>query len=186
VSPAGNAGDAGAGHPLSGAGVIRPVLRAPAPVLSAPAGLVDPLDPAVRALALDLIATMRVNPGCVGLAAPQVGVAARVFCLDVTGHPKARSCAGLVVLANPQIVAAGEPKRGREGCMSVPDLTGDVGRPRTITVRGLVPGTGAERVIEADRFEARAFGHELDHLDGLLFLDRVTGPHALFARQTYL
>lgn len=155
-------------------------------MLSTPAGLVDPLDPAVQALALDLVATMRVSPGCVGLAAPQIGVPARVFCLDVTGHPKARSCAGLVVLANPRILVAGEAKRGREGCMSVPDLTGDVARPRTLTVSGVVPGTGEERVIEADRFEARAFGHELDHLDGRLFLDRVTGPHALFARQTYL
>jgi peptide deformylase len=167
-------------------GTVRPVLRAPAAVLSSPAGNVDPLDPAVRALALDLVATMRISPGCVGLAAPQIGVPVRVFCLDVTGHPKARSCAGLVVLANPQVLASGEPKRGREGCMSVPDLTGDVGRPRTITVSGVVPGTGEERVIEADRFEARAFGHELDHLDGLLFLDRVTGPHALFTRQNYL
>ena len=68
----------------------------------------------------------------------------------------------------------------------MPDLTGDVARPRTVTVRGRVPGTGAELVVVADAFEARALGHELDHLDGLLFLDRVPDAHALHARRTYL
>jgi peptide deformylase len=167
--------------------VIRPVLRAPNPVLSRPSAAVDPTDPEVLAVATDLVDTMRVSPGCVGLAAPQIGEPMRIFALDVTGHPKARSCAGLVVMCNPVVVAAGAPKKGREGCMSVPDFTGDVGRPRTITVRGLVPGPEPrELVVEADAFEARAFGHELDHLDGLLFLDRVAGAQAVHPRKTYL
>jgi peptide deformylase len=68
----------------------------------------------------------------------------------------------------------------------VPDLTGDVPRATEVTVSGLVPGTGEERVVEADAFEARAFQHELDHLHGLLFLDRVAGAHALFPRKRYL
>src|SRR4051794_37730308 len=142
----------------------RPVVLAPAPVLSAPAAEVDPLDPAVIELADDLISVMRTSPGSVGVAAPQVGVGARVFVLDVTGHRKARSCAGLVVLANPAVLEVGPRVLGREGCMSVPDFTGDVLRPERIVVRGVVPGTGEERTYTADAFEARAFAHELDHL----------------------
>lgn len=167
--------------------MLRPVLRAPDPALSRPTALVDPDDPEVMAVAIDLVETMRASPGCVGLAAPQLGEPVRLFVLDVTGHPKARSCAGLVVLANPVVVAAGELRKGREGCLSVPDFTGDVGRPSTIVVRGMVPGpVPRERVIEADAFEARAFGHELDHLDGLLFLDRVAGAQAVHPRKRYL
>ena len=167
--------------------MIRPVVRAPHPVLSRPAAAVDPDDPAVIALAVDLVETMRDSPGCVGLAAPQLGEPVRVFALDVTGHPKARSCAGLVVLVNPVVISTGEPRKGREGCMSVPDFTGDVGRPRTIVVRGFVPGpVPLVREIAADAFEARAFGHELDHLDGLLFLDRVAGADAVHPRKRYL
>ena len=161
-------------------------MTAPAAVLSSPAAAVDPRDPAVAELAADLVATMRVSPGCVGLAAPQVGAGVQVFVLDITGHRKARSCHGLVVMANPRILDARQPKPGREGCMSVPDLTGDVARASEITVSGTVPGTGERRTVTADAFEARAFQHELDHLDGLLFLDRVVGVHALHRRQRYL
>ena len=174
------------GEPDFGGGEVRPAVHAPATVLSRPCADVDPLDPAVAALARDLVATMRASPGCVGLAANQVGVGSRLFVLDVGGHPKTRSCAGLVVLANPRLVAASQRKKGREGCLSVPDLTGDVARARKVTVEGAVPGTGETRVVEAHAFEAVALQHELDHLDGLLFLDRVAGAHALFSRRTYL
>lgn len=161
------------------------VVRLPHPVLKRRAAEVDPCDPDVVRLAEALVATMRVSPACVGLAANQVGVDKRVFCMDVTDHPKARSNAGLVVLANPAIVAAEDPAMGREGCMSVPDLTGNVVRARRVVVRGVVPGTGEERVVEADAIEARCLLHEIDHLDGLLFLDRAEGPGALFARKRY-
>ncbi|MDP9406908.1 MAG: peptide deformylase [Actinomycetota bacterium] len=167
-------------------GRVLPAVHAPAAVLSRPCADVDPRDPDVVTLARDLVATMRASPGCVGLAANQVGVASRLFVLDVTGHPKARTCASLVVLANPRLLAATQRKKGREGCLSVPDLTGDVARARRITVEGVVPGTGEVRLVEADAFEAIAFQHEIDHLDGLLFLDRVAGAHALFSRKTYL
>jgi peptide deformylase len=163
-----------------------PVVRAPAAVLSSPCADVDPLDPAVVALADSLLATMRTHAGCVGLAANQVGVGSRVFVLDVGGHAKTRSYAGLVVLANPVLLESSRWERGREGCLSVPDLTGDVKRARRVVVGGVVPGSGAPRVIEADGYEAVGLQHELDHLDGLLFLDRVAGAHALHQRQTYL
>ncbi len=165
--------------------LTRAVRRAPDRVLSTPSIDVDPCDEAVLALADDLVATMRANAGCVGLAAPQLGIGQRVFCLDVGDHRKARSYAGLVVLANPVLRAASAPELAREGCLSVPDLTGDVPRATSVVVAGIVPGTGVQRVIEADAFEARALLHELDHLDGLLFLDRVAGAHAVFARRRY-
>ncbi len=138
---------------------------------------------AVRRLCDDLVETMRASPACVGLAAPQVGVGLRAFCVDVTGHRKARSCHGTVVLVDPEVVAAGPAVAGREGCMSVPDLTGDVVRASELVIRGRTP-EGDERVLQVDGFEARAFQHELDHLDGLLFLDRVTGGR-LFPRKVY-
>ncbi|MBI1376541.1 MAG: formylmethionine deformylase [Frankiales bacterium] len=168
------------------AGRVLPVVTAPAEVLSSPCADVDPADPAVVALAADLLATQRVSPGCVGLAANQVGVPWRVFSLDVSRHPKTRTTHGEYVLVNARVEAASRNEKSREGCMSVPDFTGDVKRASRLVVRGLLPGSGEEVVLETDAFEARALQHELDHLDGFLFLDRVAGAHAIFPRQTYL
>lgn len=168
----------------AGNGAVRPVVRAPAAVLSTPAAAVDPAE--VVELAADLVATMRVSPGCVGLAAVQVGVPAQVFVVDVTGHPKTRECHGLIVLCNAVVVAASQWKVGREGCMSVPDLTGDVRRAGRLTVAGDAVGTGERVELTTDAFEARALQHEIDHCGGLLFLDRVAGAHAVHQRQTYL
>lgn len=167
-------------------GSVLDVVRAPDPVLSAPGGEVDPADPKVVELAADLVATMRVSPGCVGLAAPQVGVGARVFAVDVTGHPKTRTCHGVVVLCNAVVVEATRKEKAREGCMSVPDLTGDVRRATRLVVSGQLPGRSESVTVVTDGFEARALQHEIDHCDGLLFLDRVAGAHAVFARKTYL
>ena len=168
------------------AGRVRPTVRAPDPVLSRAGSLVDPADPDVVTLAADLIDTMRAAPGCVGLAAHQVGVALRVFALDVTGHPKTRACHGAFVLCNAEVVEASRWQKGREGCLSVPDLTGDVKRAGRLVVRGQLAGTTDEVVIETDAFEARAMQHEVDHCAGLLFLERVAGPHAVYARKIYL
>jgi len=167
-------------------GRVLEVVRAPDPVLSRPGAVVDPADPEIVQLAADLVATMRVSPGCVGLAAPQVGVSVKVFCVDVSEHPKTRGHHGTFVLCNAEVVSASRNEKAREGCMSVPDLTGDVKRASRIVVRGQEPGTGAEVVIETEAFEARALQHEIDHCDGLVFLDRVAGAHALHARKTYL
>jgi peptide deformylase len=166
-------------------GVVRPVVRAPAPLLSQPSPEVDPLDPETVQLAADLFATMRVSPGCVGLAAPQIGVAAQVFVVDVTKHPKTRTSHGPFVLCNTRVVDASQWHKGREGCMSVPDLTGDVKRAGRLRVVGVVPGTGDEREIVTDAFEARALQHEIDHCAGLLFIDRVAGAHDIHARKVY-
>ncbi len=167
-------------------GRVLDVVRAPAAVLSTDGARVDPTAPEVVQLAADLVATMRVSPGCVGLAAPQVGVGSKVFCVDVTDHPKTRTGHGTFVLCNAEVVEATRKEKAREGCMSVPDLTGDVKRGSRVLVRGQLPGTGEEIEVRTDGFEARCLQHEIDHCDGLLFLDRVAGAHAVYARQTYL
>jgi peptide deformylase len=162
------------------------VVQAPAAVLGAAGKAVDPLAEDIVQLATDLVDTMRVSPGCVGLAAPQVGVGAQVFAVDVTGHPKARTVHGTLVLCNARVVEASQWQKGREGCMSVPDLTGDVKRANRLVVAAQLPGTGEEIEITTDAFEARALQHEIDHCAGLLFLDRVAGAHAVYARKVYL
>ena len=136
-------------------------------------------------LVADLIDTMRASPACVGLAAPQIGVSQRAIVVDVTRHPKTTTCHGLVVLLDPVVVESGGRAVGREGCMSVPDLTADVARAERIVIQG-VDEQGAERVIATDGFEARAFQHEVDHLDGMLILDRVASLSTdVFRRKVY-
>jgi peptide deformylase len=167
-------------------GRVRPVVTAPAAVLSTVGAEVDATSPEVVQLAADLVATMRVSPGCVGLAAPQVGVGLQVFAVDVTGHPKAVITHGPFVLCNAKIVEASRWKAGREGCMSVPDLTGDVKRAGRVVVEAVAPGTGEPVTLITDAFEARAVQHEIDHCAGKLFLDRVAGAHAIYQRKVYL
>ncbi len=167
-------------------GVVRDVVRAPATVLSAGGREVDPTAPTTVQLAADLVATMRVSPGCVGLAAPQVGEGGKVFCVDVSGHPKTRDHHGTFVLCNAEVVESSRNEKAREGCLSVPDFTGDVKRASRLVVRGQLPGTGEQVRLEAIVFEARALQHEIDHCDGFLFLDRAVGAHAIYARRTYL
>jgi peptide deformylase len=163
----------------------RPVLALPEAVLKQVAQPVAGIGPAERALADDLLETMAVSPACVGIAAPQIGASVRAFSVDVTGHKKADSCHGPFVLFNPVLLVARHPVVGREGCMSVPDLTGDVARATEVVVQGLDPD-GRVRVVEANAFEARALLHELDHLDGLLFLDRVASLSTdVFRRKRY-
>jgi peptide deformylase len=153
-------------------------------VLSAPASPIRAVDDVAQALVRDLLDTMRATGHSVGVAAPQIGIGLRAFCVDVTGHAKAQSCHGEIVLLNPEVIRSSGRDVGREGCMSVPDLTGDVARATELVVRGLTPD-GNEVELECDAFEARAIQHELDHLDGTLFLDRVISPDRVFQRRSY-
>ena len=162
---------------------VREVVRLPERILKERARTVGSIP--IDDLAADLIATMQASPACVGLAAPQIGVSLRAFALDVTGHPKTTTCHGLVILFDPVIVEIHGREVGREGCMSVPDLTANVARATAIVVHGLGP-EGEKRVIHTDGFEARAFQHEIDHLDGMLILDRVASLATdVFRRKTY-
>lgn len=163
---------------------VRPVVRYPDPVLKRRAIEVGQITPGARALADELVETMRLGPATVGLAAPQVGESLRLFVLDVSGHPKAVEPHGLVVLFDPELLEAREPEVMREGCLSVPHLTANVRRAREILLRGRDP-SGEEKVYRMEGFEARAAQHELDHLDGLLILDRVAAASDLFPRKMY-
>jgi peptide deformylase len=128
----------------------------------------------------DLLDTMRSFERCVGLAAPQIGELSRVIAVDVRGHPKADTDNGLMVLANPRIVESEGSEVAREGCLSIPDLTANVRRATRIVVEH------AEGAVECLGFEARCVQHELDHLDGILFLDRVESlVDDVFRRQVY-
>jgi peptide deformylase len=167
-------------------GAVRPVVTAPDVVLSRAGEPVDPTDAKIVALAADLLATMRAAPGCVGLAAPQLGMAVRVFAVDVTGHAKTITSHGGFVLCNAEIEQATRWRPAREGCLSVPDLTGDVKRAGRLVVSGQLPGSGERVTVTTDAFEARAIQHEIDHCDGVLFLDRVAGAHAVHRRKVYL
>ena len=151
---------------------VRSVRLYPDPVLKQIAHPVGTIDDAARALARDLVDTMRSHERCVGLAANQIGVLRRCIAVDVTGHRRAQSCSGLIVLFDPFVDAQSGAEVAREGCLSLPDLTANVRRATNVTVRGLTEN-GDVRTIEADAFEARALLHEIDHLDGVLFLDRV-------------
>ncbi|MGH9149369.1 MAG: peptide deformylase [Acidimicrobiales bacterium] len=163
---------------------VLPVLRFPDPRLKQPAAPVGSVDAAALALAGDLLDTMRASPACVGLAATQVGAGRRAFVVDVSGHRKGVSNHGQIVLFDPEVVEAAAPVVAREGCLSVPDLTGDVARATVVVVRGL-GAAGAPLTVKAEGFEARALLHEIDHLDGLLFLDRVESHAAVFRRRVY-
>ena len=153
--------------------VARDAVLYPSRVLKGACGPVGSIGDPERQLAEDLTDTMYDNPGCVGVAAPQIGVPSRAFCLDVSVMRKPPDHHhGLLVLFDPELVVATGSDRAREGCLSVPDYTCDVRRATEVVVRGTTP-QGEARVIEATGFEARALQHELDHLDGLLILDRV-------------
>ena len=162
---------------------VRAVHRLPDHVLKTPA---DPVGAAgEEELVADLLDTMSASPACVGLAAPQIGVSRRVIAVDVTNHPKTTKCHGLVVMIDPVIVEASGRKVGREGCMSVPDLTANVARAVELVVKGRDP-EGNDLVIVTEGFEARAFQHEIDHLNGLLILDRVDSLATdVFRRRVY-
>ena len=165
---------------------VKTVVRYPARVLKGLAGPVGEIGPRERALADDLVDTMYDSPGCVGLAAPQLGVPLRAFCLDVSVMRKPPDGNhGLVVLFDPELVLTDGSELKREGCMSVPDYTCDIRRATDVVVRGTNPD-GEAQVIEAHGFEARALQHELDHLDGYLILDRVASARTdVFRRKRY-
>ena len=162
------------------------ILRYPHPVLKKVCHRVEAIDNIIYTLVRDLLDTMRDGPGSVGVAAPQIGVTLRVCVVDVSAsrHGKDDNH-GQLCMINPEITARSGSAVMREGCMSVPDYTGDVERATEITVRYDEPG-GGERVITATGFEVVAIQHEMDHLDGGLFLDRIiclkTG---LFRRRNY-
>ncbi|ODT46202.1 MAG: peptide deformylase [Nitrospira sp. SCN 59-13] len=149
---------------------IRPVLHYPHPTLKSESAPALPSDPATQVVVQDLLDTLAASPG-VALAAPQIGSGLRVIVVDVS-RKKGEQGHGLIVLINPVILVLDGPKILREGCLSVPDYTGNVLRHEQAVVEGLAPD-GSVVTLTTSGFEALAFQHEVDHLNGLLFLDRI-------------
>ena len=165
---------------------VQPILRYPHPLLKKLCKEVSVVDHQIHTLVEDLLDTMREGPGSVGVAAPQIGVTLRVCVVNVSGnrHGKENNH-GLLVMINPQIISSTGVAVMREGCMSVPDYTGDVERATEITVRFTEPDQTV-REFTATGFEAVAIQHEMDHLDGVLFLDRIISVRTgLFRRKNY-
>lgn len=163
---------------------VVPVLRVPQAVLDAPTLLETDFGDALTQVVVDLVDTMNASQGCVGLAAPQIGSDRRVAVIDLRRHRKPIDNHGLLVLVNPTITERSDPSTAREGCMSVPDFTGDVTRATDLVI-DWQDESGGRCSDRFTGFEARAVQHEVDHLDGLLFLDRVAGREAVFRRKVY-
>jgi peptide deformylase len=160
---------------------IRQILTVPDPQLRQKARPVKKVDKHVQALCDDMLEIMHAAPG-IGLAATQIGVGLRVIVLELpqneeegedplTGQP--------IFLANPELVSASGSEEDHEGCLSVPGYVGLVERATEVTVRGL-DRQGRKVRIDASGLLARAFQHEIDHLDGVLYVDRLSGPDKLF------
>ena len=166
---------------------ILPILQFPDPRLKEKSDPVTGVTAEVSAFIDDLLETMRASPGCVGIAAPQVGMPSRIIVVDVSVHRRGNQEEnhGLLVLVNPEILARGGKQLVREGCMSVPDYTANVQRAQWVLVDAL-DREGKQVILEAIGFEAVAIQHEADHLDGYLFLDRVSSIKTdLFRRKRY-
>lgn len=158
------------------------ILTLPDARLRRVAGPVDVFDAALEQDFAQLDAAMRAGPGGVGIAAPQLGINRRMIVVDASlgRHPSRNH--GRLFMANPVVCeASGEKLPGREGCLSVPDWVGTVPRSKTVLVR-FQDAAGVTREIEATGFEARVILHEIDHLDGILFIDRVVSTQELVRR----
>jgi peptide deformylase len=150
--------------------MIRPILRYGERPLHTPATDVVAFDDQFQRLVDDMIETMYAAPG-IGLAATQIGVAQRVFVIDLS---LGRSTGELIVMANPSFVAREGTQLEEEGCLSAPGFNATVVRPQRVVVAGL-DRHGNEQTIEGKDLLARAFQHEIDHLDGIVFIDRLRG-----------
>jgi peptide deformylase len=155
---------------------VREVRVYPDPVLKTVCETIDRNDKDINSLAQDIIDTMIAAGHSVGVAAPQIGVTKRMAVVDVSKSKLGKdNHHGLLVMVNPEILKRSGSKTMREGCMSVPDYTGNVTRAEQIVLQ-FSDCQGNARVIEASGFEAVAIQHEIDHLDGYLFIDRVSNP----------
>lgn len=165
---------------------VREIRVYPDPILKQKCLPIGEFDASVDTLIQDLIDTMMDSGHSVGVAAPQIGDPRRVVVVDVSSSKLGKNNNhGLLVLVNPEIIESEGSEMMREGCMSVPDYTGNVTRAESVVVQ-FFNRAGESKAIKASGFEAVAIQHELDHLDGLLFLDRVSSLKTdLFRRKKY-
>ena len=150
--------------------MIRPILRYGADVLHRPAATVPEITPEIRTLIDDMTHTMYAAPG-IGLAAPQIGVGLRIFVADLS---VGRNPSDLIAFVNPEFVERDGMQLEEEGCLSLPGFNATVARPSRVVIKGL-DREGREQVKEATGLLARCFQHEMDHLDGTVFVERLRG-----------
>lgn len=163
---------------------VLELLQYPDPRLKQVSTTVQNFDAQLQAFIADMEQTMRAGSAGVGIAAPQVARFERIVIVDVSSKPKIKHH-GRLVLINPEILASQGTLKGREGCMSVPDYTANIIRAEHIQLKAR-DEHGKVQEYEMQGFEARAVQHEIDHLDGILFLDRlVSRRHDLFRRKVY-
>jgi peptide deformylase len=149
---------------------VRPILLYPDPILKRCTVRASASDATIPDVIRDMLDSLAQSPG-VALAAPQIGYSLSIIIVDVT-RKKGERGHGLVVLLNPRVLHSEIPRIVREGCLSVPDFTGNVRRYDHVMVEGISP-EGQRMVLSVSGFEALAFQHEIDHLEGILFLDRI-------------
>ena len=148
---------------------VRPIVKYGHPGLHKPSETVREIDGTIHRLLDDMVETMYAAPG-IGLAAPQIAVPLRVIIVDLSVGEEPGQ---LIKLINPEFVIREGEQRHDEGCLSVPGFGGSPVRPARVVVKGLDPD-GKERTYEGTELLARAFCHEIDHIDGLLFVDRLS------------
>lgn len=162
------------------------VITYPDPILKSVCDPVLEFGEQLATFIADLTETLDSFPGCVGIAAPQVGNLIRLVIIDASRNKKCTENLGRQVLINPTVTWQEGEELAREGCLSLPDFTANVKRAKDVRVQAL-DETGNERELQASGFEARVILHEMDHLDGLLFLDRVSSLKTdVFRRKRYL
>lgn len=163
------------------------VVHFPDPILKRPTPALKALTAEHRALIASMLKAMYGFPNCVGIAAPQVGHSVPIAVMNASVHPKAKKqkTHGELVLVNPKIIAHQGKTSMREGCLSVPDLTGNTQRYAEVTVEAWDVEGQLQR-WDFSGFEAIVAQHEIDHLNGTLFLDRVADSRAIFRRKKYL
>ncbi len=157
---------------------VRPMVRADNPILRQKSKKVKRFGQALQNLIDDMVETMHAAHG-LGLAAPQIGVSQQVIVIQLPENEEDPQSDKLYVFCNPEIVrTAGEEEESEEGCLSVPGFVGDVQRTTVVTVKGL-DSEGKKTRIKAEGLLARAFQHEIDHINGILFINRVDSPEKI-------
>jgi peptide deformylase len=165
---------------------LLPILTYPSPDLRKVSARIEQLTPALETLIADLTETLDALPGCVGIAAPQTGALHRLVIVDASRYRKKVPNQGRLILINPVMKAASGKGIFREGCLSLPDFTANVPRATEVTFEALDQHLQPRTVISTG-FEAVVLQHETDHLDGVLFIDRVVCLKSdVFRRQKYL
>lgn len=160
---------------------VREILVNGHPALRKRAKEVKRITPEIQALCADMLETMRAAPG-VGLAANQVGILQRVVVIEVPEEEDEFLGGKAFCLINPEIVSASGSQIGNEGCLSVPGYVGEVERYESVVVRALTE-QGKRVKLSARGFLARVLQHEIDHLDGILYIDKLTSPDKLYKVQ---